>query len=232
LSKQSRLIIVIALILSASIVLAFSIFYLPQLQPKSETPAGMRFDNQTLIRSAAPFGHNLAIVPSYSGNEALISIGNPSGYEFKNCSVILEAASGGITNTTLKTYDRIYPNTYDLFKVQSEGSNAKYARDLLILECKEPYELATSPAIFIGKLDYRPGENVTIKGMIGYSQVTVRVLDVDGIASLEKKVATNDGFLKFNFQIPDNAKLGTWSIRVESSDVIFGQDFRVVASNQ
>lgn len=188
----------------------------------------MRFDNQTLFRSAAPFGHKLAIVPSFSGNEASIGVGNPSGYEFKNCTVILEAASGGIANTTLKTYDRILPHTYDFFKVQLESSNSTNARDLLILECKDPYELATSPAVFIGKLDYRPGENVTIKGMIGYSQVTVRVLDIDGNASLEKKVATNDGFLKFTFQIPDNAKLGTWSVQVESYSVILGQDFRVV----
>ncbi|HXG08104.1 MAG TPA: MG2 domain-containing protein [Nitrososphaera sp.] len=188
----------------------------------------MRFDNETFFRSAAPFGHKLAIVPSYSGNEASIGVGNPSGYEFKNCSVILEATSGGITNTTLKTYDMILPHTYDFFKVELEGNNSTNARGLLILECKEPYELATSPGIFIGKLDYRPGENVTIKSMTGYSQVTVRVLDADGNASLDKQVATNDGFLKFTFQIPDNAKLGTWSVRVESSSVIFGQDFRVV----
>ncbi|MEW6603160.1 MAG: MG2 domain-containing protein [Thermoproteota archaeon] len=190
----------------------------------------MRFDNQTLFRSAAPFGHKLAVVSSYFGNEASIGVGNPSGYEFKNCSVILEAASGGITNTTLKTYGRILPHTYDFFKVQL-GSSTN-ARDLLVLECKDPYELATSPAVFIGKHDYRPGENVTIKGMIGYSQVTVRVLDADGNASLEKKVATNDGFLKFIYQIPDNAKLGTWSVRVESSNVILGQDFRVLESNR
>jgi hypothetical protein len=229
LSKQS-VIIIIALITSASIALAVSILYLPQLQPKGDTGPGLRFDNETFFRSAAPFGHKLAIMASYSENETSVGVGNPSGYQYKDCTVVMETVvAQDIVNTTLKTYDRILPHTYDYFTAQLDegGYNADNVPDWLILECKEPQELATNPGIFIGKLDYRAGENVTLKGMIGYSEVTVRVLDGDGNTSLEKKVATDNGFLKYSFKIPDNARPGTWSVQVESS-VILGQDFTVI----
>jgi hypothetical protein len=226
LSKQPHLIVIVALIASASIALTFLIIYPPQLEPKGDSGAGLRFDNETMFRSAAPFGHKLAIIPSYDANGALIGVGNPSGYEFKNCIVVLEAASGGIGNTTLKTYDRIAPHSYDFFKAELRGSNNDVP-NLLILECKEPHELATSPGIFIGKLDYTRGENIRLKGMVGFSEVTVRVLDPDGNTNLEKKLFTDSGFLSFTFSLPDDAKPGTWSVLVQSSLVTLGQDFRV-----
>ena len=228
-SKQS-VIIIIALITSASSALAVSILYLPQLQPKSDSGPGLRFDNETMFRSAAPFGHKLAIMASYSENETSVGVGNPSGYLYKNCTVVMETVAGqDIVNTTLKTYDRILPHTYDYFTAQLDGGgyNADNVPDWLILECKDPQEMATNPGIFMGKLDYRAGENVTLKGMIGYSEVTVRVLDGDGNTSLEKQVATDNGFLQYSFKIPDNAKPGTWSVQVESS-VILGQYFSVI----
>lgn len=181
-----------------------------------------------MFRSAAPFGHHLGILASYSGTEVLVSVGNPSGYEFRDCSVILETAVGEITNTTLKTYDRILPDSYDYFTAKLEGSNNGNAPSWLILECKEPYELATTPKIFVGKLDYRPGESVNLKAMVGYSQVTVRIMDSDGKSSVEKKLFTNNGFVQFSFLIPDYAKPGTWSVQVESFSETYGQDFRVL----
>ncbi|HXG06461.1 MAG TPA: MG2 domain-containing protein [Nitrososphaera sp.] len=68
--------------------------------------------------------------------------------------------------------------------------------------------------------------------MSGYSQITIRVLDHDGNVILEDDVATNDGFLEFTFQIPDNAKMGTWSLRIEVRNTIFSHDFRVVGGSQ
>ncbi len=219
------------LIVSASIALAFSIVYLPQLQPESDLGSGQRFDNDTLFRSVPPFGHHLGILASYGGDEASITVGNPSGYEFKNCSVIMNTPIGEISNTTLKTYDRILPHSYDYFAAKLKESNYEITPSWLILECKEPFELATTPKIFIGKLDYSVGENVTLKSMIGYSEITLRVLNADGSIHLERKLPTNNGFLEFTFMIPDDAKPGTWSVQVESFSETFGQDFKVVDGN-
>lgn len=229
---KHSLVTIIALIVSASIALTFAIFNLDQLQPKSDTGPGLRFENKTFFRSISPFGHHLGIMASYGGSEALVSVGNPSGYEFKDCNLILDTATGEIANTTLKTYDRILPDSYDYFTAELEGSNNGNAPSWLILECKEPYELATTPRIFLGKLDYMTGENVTIKGMVGFSEVTLRVLDADGNTILEKKLPTNNGFLQFSFLVPDDAKPGTWSVQLESFSETYGQDFRVVVKSQ
>ena len=141
--------------------------------------------------------------------------------------MILVAGTGEIANATLKTYDGILPHAYDNFRAELEGINTTNGPNWLILECKEPYELATAPRIFIGKRDYMAGENVTIKGMVGFSEVTVRVF-ANGKASLEERLSTDKGFLQFSFLIPDDAEPGTWSVQVESFSEMYGQDFRVL----
>jgi hypothetical protein len=232
LAGQYRLIIIVALVASASIALAITILYIPQLQPKSSSGTALRFDNETFFRSAAPFGHKLAVVSPYGGSEGSIGVGNPSSSEFKNCTIVLESVVGeGMINATVKTYSEIPPHSYDYFTIPLTVYNTDDVPGLIILECKEPRELATTPGIFIGKRDYMPGETVTIKGMLGHSQVTLSVMDADGKTILERKLATNNGFLESAFQVPKDAGIGMWTVQVDTHDIILGQDFRVIGEN-
>lgn len=228
-SKRS---LVIGIVLAVSASISLGVFVtLPHTGQRGTSGTAMRLDNETLFASAAPFGHKLAMLSSYNDDEVSIRIGNPSGIDFRSCTVVLSTVDGASLNTTLKSYEVIPQKSYDYFTAELQGKdNQSQAREWLVLECRNPHELATNPMIITTKREYSTGETVTLKGMIGYPHVTVRVLDPERTTYLESKLATDNGFLMFSFLIPDDAKEGVWTVEAGSSDTILGQDFRVVRS--
>lgn len=90
-----------------------------------------------------------------------------------------------------------------------------------IFECKKPYEAVAFPWITIGgNRVYNPGDIVHVKGVVGFSEVTIHVRNGNNLF-LEKRIQTTregGGIFDYPFSIPSDAKKGSWNVEVETPD--------------
>jgi hypothetical protein len=91
-----------------------------------------------------------------------------------------------------------------------------------IFECKKPYEAVAFPGITIGGYRvYGPGDTIHVRGIVGFSEVTIHLRNGNNDVILEKRVQTvrdGGGIFDYPITIPSDAKAGSWSIEVETSD--------------
>lgn len=236
-----RLWIVAAIV--AIVATAVLLIFTPEILKAGQLPPRFpeqKFDlEEESIRSVVPFGHYLAILaPSCDSSDTCsISIGNPSGYHFQDCTLIQSRSDDG--NVTLKSYPSIVPHFRDSLSVQNVTS---FAATLFILECKEPLEYVTYPPVGLDKAKYAPGDNVTLKGILDKSsKITILVLDprqteryLPGHNTqdvyLQKELRTEaDGSVSFSFRLADNAETGRWTIQVITGDRAIGFGFEVIS---
>jgi hypothetical protein len=90
-----------------------------------------------------------------------------------------------------------------------------------IFECTKPYEAVAFPWITIGgDRVYSPGDTVHVRGIVGFSEVTIHIRNGNDVF-LEKRIQTireGGGIFDYSITIPSDAKEGSWSVEVETPD--------------
>lgn len=128
-------------------------------------------------------------------------------------------------NTTLAAAGTVVNNTSissSAVPAVSQYADAIGQSSWYIFECKKPYEAVAFPWITIGgDRMYGPGDTIHVRGIVGFSEVTIHVRNGNNDVFLEKRIQTvreGGGIFDYPITIPSDAKEGSWSIEVETPD--------------
>jgi hypothetical protein len=137
-------------------------------------------------------------------------------------SSLLPSSSLTKENTTADTTDVIATNNTDATaaSITTQYADVIGQSSWYIFECKKPYEAVAFPWITIGgNRVYNPGDTVHVKGIVGFSEVTIHVRNGNDLF-LEKRIQTireGGGIFDYAISIPPDAKK-TWDVEVETPD--------------